>query len=237
MNKRLNINQIGLNIFPCLLCGTAESGRHGICPACEHALPRNASACQRCALPIPQSSHTRVCGQCLDSPPHYHQALAPYIYAAPIDALITGLKFRRQLHCARLLGSLLARHLQENLRQYPECIVPVPLHPSRLRERGYNQALELARPLAQALGIRLEKTLAQRVRHTRPQTELKLTSRAANLRQAFRVHRSPCYRHVAIVDDVITSGHTANALACEFRRQGVEKVEIWAIARAVCRAK
>ncbi len=237
MNNRLNINQPGLNIFPCLLCGTAESGRLGICPACEQALPHNPSACRRCALPIPQSSHSQFCGQCLDSPPHYHQALTPYIYAAPLDALITGLKFRRQLHCARLLGGLLARHLQENLRQYPECIVPVPLHPSRLRERGYNQALELARPLAQALEIRLERNLVQRIRQTRPQTDLKLASRAANLRQAFRVHRPPRYRHVAIVDDVITSGHTVNTLAYEFRRQGVEKVEIWAIARAVCRAK
>ncbi len=235
MNNRLNISHFGLNIFPCLLCGTAESAHFGICPACEQALPHNPSACQRCALPIPQSSHSRFCGQCLDSPPHYHQALAPYVYAAPLDALITGLKFRRQLHCARLLGGLLARHLQGNLRQYPDCIVPVPLHPARLRERGYNQALELARPLAQVLGIRLEINLAQRIRQTRPQTDLKLASRATNLRQAFRVHPSLSYRHIAIVDDVITSGHTVNALAREFHRQGVEKIEIWAIARAIYR--
>ncbi len=123
----------------------------------------------------------------------------------------------------------------KNPRQYPECIVPVPLHPARLRERGYNQALELARPLARSLGIRLEKNLVQRVRQTRPQTELKLASRAANLHQAFRLKRPPNYRHIALVDDVITSGHTVNALACEFLREGVEKVEVWAIARALSR--
>lgn len=235
MNKWLNNNLSRLNIFPCLLCGTADSGPYGICYACEQALPHNLSACHRCALPIPDSSHARLCGQCLASPPSCYQAQVPYIYAAPLDALITGLKFRQQLYCAHLLGSLLARHLQENLRHYPECIVPIPLHPRRLRERGYNQALELARPLSHALGIRLEKNLVQRVRQTRPQTELKLTSRATNLHHAFQLKRPPDYRHIALVDDVVTSGHTANALAQEFHRQGVEKVEIWAIARAICR--
>lgn len=235
MNKWLNNNLTRLNIFPCLLCGTANSRHFGICSACEQALPHNSSACSRCALPIPAVSHVQLCGQCLAHPPRYHQAQVPYIYAAPLDSLITGFKFRQQLHCARLLGGLLAQHLQKNLNQYPECIVPVPLHPSRLRERGYNQALELARPLARSLGIRLEKNLVRRVRQTRPQTELKLASRAANLRQAFRLKQPPNYRHIALVDDVITSGHTVNVLAYEFLRQGVEKVEVWAIARAVYR--
>ncbi len=235
MNKWLKSNLSRLNIFPCLLCGKADSGRLGICYACTQALPHNLLACRRCALPIPDTSQAQLCGQCLASPPFCSQAQVPYIYAAPLDGLITALKFRQQLHCARLLGGLLAQHLQEHLQPYPECIVPVPLHPSRLRQRGYNQALELAQPLSQSLGIRLEKTLVQRVRQTRPQTELKLASRAANLHQAFRLKRSVNYRHIALVDDVITSGHTVNALAYEFLKQGVEKVEVWAIARAIYR--
>ncbi len=236
MNKWLNINLSQLNIFPCLLCGAPKSEPLGICSACEQALPHNLSACQHCALPIPPGSHSQVCGQCLDSPPPSYRAHVPYIYAAPLDALITGLKFRQQLHCARLLGGLLAQHLRENLHPCPECIVPVPLHPSRLRERGYNQALELARPLAHTLGIKLEKNLVQRVRPTRPQTDLKLASRAANLRKAFRINSLVAYKHIAIVDDVITSGHTVNALVNEFCRLGVEKVEVWAIARAIYRS-
>lgn len=235
MNKWLNNSPTRLNIFPCLLCGTTNAGRLGICHACERDLPHNLSACRRCALPIPDTPHSQLCGQCLASPPVCYQAQVPYIYAPPLDALITGLKFRQQLHCAHLLGSLLAQHLQKNLRQYPECIVPVPLHPSRLRERGYNQALELARPLSRSLGIPLEKNLVQRVRQTRPQTELKLASRASNLRQAFQLKQAPNYRHIAIVDDVITSGYTVNALAQVFYQQGVEKLEVWAIARAICR--
>lgn len=235
MNNWLKSSLINLNIFPCQLCGAANAGRLGICGACEQALPHNLSACRRCALPIPDIGHAQLCGQCLACPPPCYQAQVPYIYAAPLDALITGLKFRQQLYSAQLLGGLLAQHLQTNLRTYPECIVPVPLHPRRLRERGYNQALELARPLARSLGIGLEKNLVQRVRQTRPQTELKLASRATNLRQAFQLKRSPNYRHIALVDDVITSGHTANALAQEFHRRGIEKIEIWAIARAVCR--
>lgn len=235
MNKWLNNNPVRANLFPCLLCGLEAAGRLGICPACEQALPHNLFACRRCALPIPQSSHVQLCGQCLDAPPAFHQAQVPYIYAAPLDALLTGLKFRQQLHQARLLGGLLARYLQENLRRYPECIIPVPLHPSRLRERGYNQALELARPLARALGVPVEKNQVQRIRQTQAQTELKLDDRARNLRHAFQVHRSPGYRHVALIDDVITSGHTLNALAEAFCQQGVERIEVWAIARAVYR--
>ncbi len=235
MNNWLNINPFKLSIAPCLLCGTANSGSFGICPACEQALPGNKSCCHRCARPVPQSSHSQLCGQCLDSPPDYQHTQAPYLYAAPLDALITGLKFRQQLQHARLLGGLLAQHLQKKAAARPDCIVPVPLHPSRLRERGYNQALELARPVARSLGIKLEKNLVQRVRQTRPQTDLKLASRAANLRHAFRISQTPGYQHIAIVDDVITSGHTANALAQTFRKVGVEKVTIWAIARVVYR--
>ncbi|VAX14276.1 Competence protein F homolog, phosphoribosyltransferase domain; protein YhgH required for utilization of DNA as sole source of carbon and energy [hydrothermal vent metagenome] len=235
MNIWLNNKQVRLNIFPCLLCGTADSNHLGICGACEQALPHNFSACRRCALPIPDTGHAQLCGQCLASPPTCYQAQVPYIYAAPLDALITGLKFRQQLYSAQLLGGLLAQHLRANLHTYPECIVPVPLHPHRLRERGYNQALELALPLARSLEIGLEKNLVQRVRQTRPQSELKLAYRGTNLRQAFQLKRSPNYRHIALVDDVITSGHTVNALAQEFHRQGVEKIEVWAIARAVCR--
>lgn len=235
MNKRLNINHCRLNIFPCLLCGTAQSNHLGICPACEQALPRNLSACQLCARPIPATSQTRLCGQCLNSPPPSHQAYVPYLYAAPLDALITGLKFRQRLHNARLLSGLLAQYLHEHLPSCPECIVPVPLHPSRLRERGYNQALELARPLARSLGMKLEKNLVRRIRKTQPQTDLKQAARAANLRGAFQITRPPGYQHIALVDDVITSGHTINALAKAFRRVGVKKVDVWVIARAIYR--
>ncbi len=230
VNKWINFNRY--SIFPCLLCGMAESNHLGICSACEQALPHNLSACRRCALPIPPGSHVRLCGQCLDSAPPGHRACVPYLYAAPLDALLTGLKFRQQLYYARLLGGLLARHLQENLTPYPECIVPVPLHPSRLRQRGYNQALELARPVARILGIKLEKNLVRRIRRTRPQTELKQSARAANLRHAFQISRPPDYRHIAIIDDVITSGHTVNTLAQAFHKVGVKNIEVWAIARA-----
>lgn len=235
MDKWSLNKHIQFDIFPCLLCGRAESGSFGICPACAQALPHNQSACRQCALPIPDGSHTQLCGQCISSPPSYQQTETPYIYAPPLDALITALKFRQQLTHAQLLGSLLAQHLQKTLRVIPECIVPVPLHSSRLRERGYNQALELARPIARTLGIKLERNLAQRIRQTQAQTDLKFNSRAANLHRAFQIRRPPSYTHIAIVDDVITSGHTVEALAQEFRKVGVEKIEIWAIARAVYR--
>ncbi|VAX07901.1 Competence protein F homolog, phosphoribosyltransferase domain; protein YhgH required for utilization of DNA as sole source of carbon and energy [hydrothermal vent metagenome] len=236
MNKWINFNQLNFNIFPCLLCGCAHANKTRLCFACEQALPHNLSACRRCALPIPPDSHTRLCGQCLDSTPPSSAAHIPYVYAAPLDALLTGLKFRQQLHHGHLLGNLLTHYLHKKLRQLPECIVPVPLHASRLRERGYNQALEIARPIARSLGIKLEKNLVLRVRKTQAQSDLKQAARAANLHQAFRITRPPGYEHIALVDDVVTSGHTVNSLAEEFAKVGVKKVEIWAVARAVYRA-
>lgn len=113
----------------------------------------------------------------------------------------------------------------------PQCLIAVPLHPKRLRERGYNQALEIARPLAKSLAIKLENNLCQRVKHTPPQTDLKLKDRRVNLRHAFHINTIKHYRHIAIIDDVITTGQTVQELARVFRLAGVETIEVWAVAR------
>jgi ComF family protein len=131
-----------------------------------------------------------------------------------------------------VLGYLLSQHLSQQLTSKPECIIPVPLHPKRLRQRGYNQALELARPIARGLKIKLETQLCQRIRNTLPQTELSLRSRQANLRNAFQITPTVPYQHIAIVDDVVTTGHTVYELARIFKRAGVAQIEIWAVARA-----
>ncbi|MCW9024823.1 MAG: ComF family protein [Gammaproteobacteria bacterium] len=238
MNNWLNIN---LFSGACLLCGLPAQINTPMCRDCRNSLPTNTTCCCRCALPIKidpvrlaneSAKHNLYCGRCLQDPPPFFQSHIPYHYATPLINLLTGLKFSQQLHHARLLGNLLTQHLLPQLTSKPECIIPVPLHPQRLRQRGYNQALELARPAAQALNIKLDTQLCQRIKNTQPQTELSLRSRHANLRNAFQIAATVPYQHIAIIDDIVTTGHTVHELARMFKRAGVAQIEIWAIARA-----
>jgi ComF family protein len=158
--------------------------------------------------------------------------LAPFLYASPIDRFILELKFRARLDRARLLGELLGDYLSRHGRAFPECVIPVPLHRRRLRERGYNQALELARPVSRMLDIPLQYHEAVRIRATAAQSDLDLAGRKRNVHGAFALAQPLKAKHVAIMDDVITTGHTANELARCLRRGGVQTVEVWALARA-----
>ena len=147
--------------------------------------------------------------------------------------MIKRFKFNGDLHLARLLGGLLADAIQSDDQPLPELILPVPLHHRRLRERGFNQALELARPIAERLGLPLNWRYARRNRATDPQSELPAKLRSHNIKGAFTVAPGLAASHVAIVDDVMTTGHTVNELAMMLRRSGVKSVSVWVCARAV----
>ena len=149
-----------------------------------------------------------------------------------MDRLIPNLKYHGQLHLARHLGELMLPRLLQRAAPPPDCLIPVPLHPSRLRERGYNQALEIARPIAARLKIPLAVNAVRRVRATPAQAQLPLRERARNVRGVFDTRKRFDGRRVAIVDDVMTSGHTVNSLAHCLRRAGAEDVEVWVVARA-----
>ncbi len=153
------------------------------------------------------------------------------MYTSPIDHLIQALKYGRQLSCARILGEYLAAHIGD-IATKPDVVVPVPLHRARLRERGFNQSLELARPLAKRLGIPLIIDGARRTRPTVPQTGLRLKERQKNVRGAFAVMQDFTDKRIAIVDDVMTSGATVEALARALRKAGAGAVEVWVVARA-----
>lgn len=213
----------------CVLCQGPASGRD-LCTACAAELPWNEPACPRCAHPLPPGV-VGLCGHCQRQPPPFERALAAFRYAYPIDRLLQGLKFHQQLHLAPLLGDLLAERLEARADPLPECLIPVPLHRRRLRTRGYNQALELARPLARRLGLALAPGVVQRLRATRVQSELKARERRANLRGAFRLQGPLAARHVAIVDDVVSTASTVGELARVLKRAGVERVEVWSCAR------
>ena len=221
-------------IYPptCLLCG--GPGEHGLdlCPGCLGELPRNLSCCNVCALPLPRYSRaSATCGSCLRHHPGFDLCHAPFLYLPPFGRLIGDLKFHSGLTQARLLARLLGDCLETALENPPDLLIPVPLHPSRLRERGYNQSLELARPLSRRFGIPLKYNLCTRIRATPHQLSLKKQDRTRNVRGGFRVSGQIDARHVALIDDVVTTGATASELAKVVKKEGVEHVDVWAVAR------
>ncbi|MET0815324.1 MAG: ComF family protein [Pseudoxanthomonas sp.] len=211
----------------CLLCG--ENGTYGrdLCRACTDALPWNSSACLRCALPLPAPG---TCGACLQRPPPLTQTHAVFVYGFPLDRLVPRFKFHNDLPAGRLMSELMVqgcRHLPR-----PEALVPVPLHATRLRQRGYDQALDLARPLANALQVPLLCDALARARATAPQSELDAGARQRNLRRAFDIRAGASLpEHVVLVDDVMTTGATLEAAARSLRRAGVARVDAWVCAR------
>jgi ComF family protein len=195
--------------------------------------------CDRPGLPGPVD----LCASCLADLPWVAVAetlpgdafalcCCPWSFSFPIDALLRALKFRGERGHARLLGTLLARQRRAMPAPLPECVIPVPLHPLRLRARGYNQAAELARFAARELGLPLDQGALQRLRPTREQTGLRSQERVANVHAAFRATRPLCRARVALVDDVITTGSTVRAAAEALGAAGASAVEVWAVARA-----
>jgi len=218
----------------CLLCD--DPGVHGmpLCAGCLGECTRNDPACSRCAEALPGTADTlpdlTVCGACLWRPPPYTAIHAPYRYAAPLDGLIHRLKFRGDLAAGRLLGLMLARAAGDRFREC-NAIVPIPLHPRRLRTRGYNQAVELARPLARHLGIPIRPDALVRGGSTRAQMELPARERRANVRGAFRPGR-PVTGRVLLVDDVITTANTVGEAARLLTANPDTEVVVYALARA-----
>lgn len=187
------------------------------CPWC---LRIAASACPQCLAALPPGSED-VSGW------------APFAYAGAVAARIRALKFGGDLGAARVLGEAMAERLLARAEALPALLVPVPLHPARLRRRGYNQALQLARAVAPHLRIAVDFRCARRVRATAEQTHLDAAGRRRNVRGAFEVAPSVADRHIAVLDDVITTGATAAALSHAARAAGAAKVEVWAVARTI----
>jgi ComF family protein len=220
----------------CLLCGLAGAPGRDLCGGCARDLLRHHCCCPRCALPL--AAPAPLCGECLQREPAFAAAYVPYIYAAPLDLLVGKLKFGHSLAAGRVLADLWIDALRSDAPQRPDVLAPIPLHPARLRERGYNQALELARPLARALGSDLAPDLLQRTRATPAQANLDAAARRRNLRGAFAVNENAAAgldrerASVALVDDVMTTGATLRECARALRRAGFTRVSVWAFARA-----
>lgn len=224
----------------CLLCATPHRERFGLCQACDSDLPRlSASHCPQCALPSPQNHHSataQVCGHCLQSPPAFDRTRALFSYEHPVDAMLQRYKYQHKLHMAEHFASRIAQALTEPARTaqaLPDLMIPMPLHPKRLSERGYNQSLEIARQLHKTLALPFDATSCTRTRLTPPQASLPLKARVKNMKDAFSCARRFDGLRIALIDDVMTTGASLNALAKTIKAAGAAQVECWVIARTL----
>jgi len=211
----------------CALCvGPCSQGL--VCPACAGALPRITHACARCAIPLATPGPN--CGECL-APDRYafDDALAVFEYRFPVDRMIQRFKYAGDLALGSWLASCLAEAAARRTR--PDVVVAAPLSGRGLRQRGFNQALLLARRVARDLDVRCEVDALRKVRETAPQHSLERRDRIRNPRGAFECLLTLDGERVAIVDDVITTGATVDALARALRERGAGSVSAWAVAR------
>lgn len=219
----------------CMLClSRTRLNHHGICDGCLGELPWLLHACRQCALPL--DGMADLCGQCLSRPPAFSRSLAVFSYRFPVDRLIVAFKHHDQLGYGRLLaGQLLeqVRHADRQLHPLPDLLLPMPLHPRRQARRGFNQALELCRPLAAGLDIPLAHNLLLRTRNTRTQQTLNASERQLNLHGAFHCPQPEKIAglHLALVDDVMTTGTSADEAARTLIQAGAAGVSIWCVAR------
>jgi len=223
----LNIRSIlaqSLLAQDCVLC-RAASGSVLICAGCRDDLPELDEACPQCAGPSPRGE---TCGGCLAAAPSFDATLAPWRYEFPVDQLVHALKYGGRLALAAAFGDALAPLVTG---RRIDTIMPMPLSPARLRQRGFNQALEIARHVARRTGLPLRPDLAQRVRDTVPQTDLPHDARDANVRGAFACTDGVAGATLAVVDDVMTTGASLAELARTLKRAGAVRVENWVVAR------
>lgn len=211
-----------------MLCG--EVAHHaGLCKGCREDLPwHRAPRCPQCALPTPDG---QLCGACLRQPPAFDRTHAALVYAFPADRMIPRLKYQGRLALAPALGTCLADALADVPR--PDRLVPMPLHPARVRERGFNHATEIARTVGRRLDLPLDLDVCQRIRDTPPQQGLKHDARKRNVRGAFACSTGLSGQRIALVDDVMTTGTSLDELAATLKRGGAAEVSCWVVARAL----
>lgn len=227
--------------FPprCLLCGVSAAllPNCHLCVACAGDLKPNLKACSCCGIPLDSQPHTNekiVCGQCLKSPPYFDNSWSAFIYAQPLEWMIQQLKFNAKLAYASLLSELMIRHLPRELlvSPRPDAVIPMPLHNRRLKQRGFNQSVYLARPLARLLKLHLDATSCKRIRDTEHQTGKNARQRNKNIKGAFEFNNTKKYQHLVIFDDVVTTGSSVSELSRTLKQSGVERVDVWSLARA-----
>ncbi len=215
-------------IQSCSLCGAPTRTENALCKGCFNDLPWIKHACYRCNLPL--AGHERLCPECTQHPPHFSSTQAAFVYRFPINAAINELKHKQGLQHATWLADCLYQKISKRPQAWPQAIIPVPLHRSRLLKRGFNQSLLLAQHLSQKTTIPLLANQLKKVKATENQFSLDAHHRHANLTQAF-TYIGPQLDQIVVVDDVMTTGSTLNEISKTLLDHGVKRVDVWVIAR------
>lgn len=221
----------------CVLCSNSLQQAISLCQRCQSELPWLGQCCQCCAIPLPVDGPSNItCGACLIRPPPFHSCRVLFRYQHPICNLLTGYKFKEKFAQGKILGQLLSDRFESYYanRTPPQLLIPVPLHPRKLKQRGFNQSHELAKLIAAQCGLPIDCKAIIKSIDTPAQSELKAAQRRQNLHQAFtlaRPSRLQGIKHAAIIDDVITTTTTVSTLSRLLLKGGVEQIDIWAVAR------
>lgn len=210
----------------CILCSAKTEGRW--CAECEEDMLSNIPRCPICAR---SGFYRKACGVCLKKTPNYHSTEVLFQYRYPVNHLIKALKFNDRPEFSIAFAELMAKKLKREKKRLPEKLIPVPLHKKRQRQRGYNQSLTFSREITKQIGIQTENCLCQRIKHTEAQSSLPFSLRRRNISNVFVLTSGCVPKHIAIIDDVVTSGSTVNELASLFKKAGCKTIEVWAIAR------
>jgi ComF family protein len=229
-NHLLNYSSLANALFKqkCILCDAKidalQPSNHAACRACLNDLPWHPkNACPQCGL----SSSGQLCGSCISSPPDFDVTHSVFLYDFPIDAMMQRYKYGNMLSLCAFFGQMLSEKV--NLESI-DLIIPMPMHPTRLKERGFNQALEIAKVFGKE---KLDYKSAERQKLTPPQASLPLKERVKNIKGAFKVNGHLAGKRIAIVDDVMTTGASLNELAKTLKKAGASHVECWVVARTL----
>ena len=218
----------------CILCHAASKQTLDLCHACTDDLPILLQSCPRCAAIL--TTDGLLCGECLKKPPAFDATYALFSYQTPITKLIMELKFHQKLVHAQLFGKLMTAAIEKRWyynKTLPDVIIPIPLHPKRLQERGFNQALEIGRPISKALQIPIDILSCQRIKYTQAQAQLVAEKRDQNMKKAFIINRDFTGLSVAVLDDVITTGRTLDEFSKALKAAGACRIDAWTVARAI----
>lgn len=192
-------------------------------------MPKLGLTCQHCATPLADSG-SLICGGCIKNPPQFTQAFVAYKFEEPLRGLLHQFKYHNGLYLHSFLSHLMLSGLPSS--NLPQCLIPVPMHAQKIKQRGFNHAAVLTRDLAKKLNLPYDLTSCQKTLNTAPQASLDKEQRQKNLRNAFNSKKLP-FQHIALIDDLLTTGSTANELALTLKKAGVEQVDLWCCARAV----
>ena len=214
----------------CFLCGLIAENDQQLCEDCYQALSTSTYRCAQCGVPT-LLDHS-LCGTCLVTPPPFDRTYILFNYKKPMTQLITQYKFHEKIALSRFFAAEWITFFKKNNIALPDVIIPIPLHDKRLKKRGFNQSLEITKPISRYFEIPIDIKSCLRLKNTEPQLHLSAEKRSHNIKNAFVLSKNMYARHVAIFDDVMTTGNTVSELSRILKKSGVEKISVFCCARA-----